>query len=72
MSDDFKIPKVLSPVYGKCTEPVATARNREYGRYCEHYNRERRKRIKKCWDCTQLGYCDPSNCQKEKRGKDDG
>ena len=72
MSDDFKIPKTLGSIYGKCTDPVATAREREYGRYRERYNRERRKRIEKCWDCTQLGYCDPSNCQKEKLGKDDG
>ncbi len=72
MSDDSIVPMVLdSSVYGKCSEPAMTKKAREYGRLRERFNRERRKRIEKCWDCFLIDQCNPEHCAREK-GKDNG
>ena len=59
--------KPLDPIYGKkCGRRDANLRIRKIAKY----NRERERRIAKCWDCeyfVRLGTCtDPTNCRKEK------
>ena len=71
MSDDSRAPKALDSIYGRCVDPVTTAKKREYGRWRERFNSERRKRIEKCWDCSQIGQCNPEHCAREK-GRDNG
>ena len=60
--------KPLDPIYGnECGQRVANLRIRKIA----SYNRERERRIAKCWDCgyfNHLGGCpDPVNCRKEKQ-----
>ena len=56
----------LDPIYGKeCGQRDANLRIRKIA----SYNRERERRIAKCWDCGYFSYCfDPVNCRKEKHG----
>ena len=60
--------KPLNPIYGKeCGQREANLRIRKIA----SYNRERERRIAKCWDCgyfNHLGGCPaPANCRKEKQ-----
>lgn len=62
MNDPVLVP--LDPIYGK--ESGYRDSNRRIFQNARH-NREREKRIAKCWDCGNFAYCfDPANCRKEK------
>lgn len=64
MNDPVVFP--LDPIYGK--ESGHRLSNRLIRKNAK-YNREREKRIAKCWDCGSFAYCfDPAKCRKEKHG----
>lgn len=61
--------KPLNPIYGK--ESGNRISNLQIRKNARH-NRERERRIAKCWDCGYFNYCyDPANCRKEKGNEPD-
>lgn len=61
MNDPVVFP--LDPIYGK--ESGCRLSNRQIFKNARH-NREREKRIAKCWHCGYFNYChNPAECAKE-------
>ncbi len=74
MTDNDKVPRVLSTIYGvisdrRSDETVRAKKTSRIRKDNYAFNRARQRHIAKCWDCYLLttNGCDPRRCRKENR-----
>ncbi len=74
MTDNDKVPRVLSTIYGmipdgRSDETATAARAARHRKDNYAFNRARQRHISECWDCCLLtnNGCDPRRCRKENR-----